>query len=330
MKLLNKWVVVLMAALSTTLVSCKDDNDVIINSSQMETDAKLAPALPPAGFTSNTATVNGVQLHYVKGGTGNKVVVLLHGWPETWYEWHRVMPEIAKTYTVIAPDLRGIGSSNRTLLPDGFDKKTLAEDLNGLLQSLGYNDIYLVGHDIGQMVAYNYAALYPASVKKLVVMDAPIPGIEPFWTGLLQDPRSWHFGFYAADGAAAARTIGSSIRDYLFDFIKKFAANPNAFTQDELNEIARAYSQTGALESSFGWYKAVYTKDIALHKQLSATKLSMPILAMGGEYSGPYMLPMYQLLGSNVEGATITGSGHWIVQEQPQQFLDKVLPFLSR
>jgi pimeloyl-ACP methyl ester carboxylesterase len=330
MKLLNQTILASLVCICTTFISCKTETEIVVPPTQMETDAKLTPATPPTGFTSKFATVNGVRLHYVQGGTGSQVVVLLHGWPETWYEWHRVMPELAKTYTVIAPDLRGIGESDKTLLPDGFDKRTLAADLNGLIQSLGYSRINLIGHDIGQMVAYDYAAIYPNNVRKLVVMDAPIPGIEPFWTGLLQDARSWHFGFYGNDGAAAARTIGTNVRDYLTDFIKKFSGNPTAFTAEEINEIARVYSQKGALESSFGWYKAVYTKDVAQHKELSKTKLTMPILAMGGEYSGSYMFPMYQLLGNNVEEAVIKGSGHWIVQEQPQQFLDKVIPFLAK
>jgi pimeloyl-ACP methyl ester carboxylesterase len=309
------------------LVGC-DSDDSVTPLTQAEQDVLLAPAQPPAGFTSRTATVNGVNLHYVIGGQGAQVVVLLHGWPETWYEWHRIMPALAERYTVLAPDLRGIGESNRTLLPNGFDKRTLAADLRGLLQQLGYSKINLVGHDIGQMVAYAYAAQYPTDVNKLVAMDAPLPGIEPFWTGLLQDSRSWHFGFYATDGAAAANII--DIRDYLVEFIKKFSANPNAFTAEEINEIARVYSQPGALESSFGWYKAVYTLDIGHNVEHAQTKLTMPVLALGGEFSGTYMLSMWQTVATNVEGGTIPGSGHWIVQEQPQAFLDVLLPFFNK
>lgn len=316
-----------ICVLSFSFTSCDDDDSVALT--QAEQDAQLPPASPPTGFTSNTATVNGVRLHYVKGGQGSQVVVLLHGWPETWYEWHRVMPALAQNYTVIAPDLRGTGDSDRTLLPNGYDKRTLAADLRGLLQQLGYSRIFLVGHDIGMMVAYAYAAQYPDDVRKLVLMDAPLPGVEPFWTSLLQDQRSWHFGFYATDGAAAANIIGTNIRDYITDFIKKFAANPDAFTQDELDEIARVYSQEGVLESSFGWYKAVYALDIGHNREHAQKLLTMPVLALGGEFSGPYVLPMIQTVAANVRGGTIPNSGHWIVQEQPQAFLDRVLPFFA-
>ncbi|GAB2583326.1 alpha/beta fold hydrolase [Spirosoma areae] len=315
-------------ALISTLTACTDNGSEMTPQTQAQQDALLPAAQPPAGFTSRTATVNGVRLHYVIGGQGEPLV-LLHGWPETWYEWHRVMPALAQRYTVIVPDLRGIGESDKTLLPNGFDKKTLAADLRGLVQQLGYPRISLVGHDIGMMVAYTYAAQYPGEVRKLVLMDAPLPGIEPFWTGLLQDARSWHFGFYAADGDAAVHTIGSTIRPYLVEFIQKFAANKNAFTTGEINEIARAYSQLGALRSSFDWYKAVYSLDIAQNKLYAQQKLTMPVLALGGEFSGPYVLPMVQSLATNVRGGTIANSGHWIVQEQPQAFLDQLLPFLA-
>lgn len=315
-------------ALISTLAACTDNESEMTPRTQAQQDARLPAAPLPASFTSQTATVNGVRLHYVIGGQGEPLV-LLHGWPETWYEWHRVMPALAQRYTVIAPDLRGIGESDQALLPNGFDKKTLAADLRGLTQQLGYPSINLVGHDIGLMVAYSYAAEYPGAVRKLVLMDAPIPGIEPFWTGLLQDPRSWHFGFYAADGESAVRTVGTDIRQYITDFIQKFAANKTAFTADELNEIARVYSQPGALRSSFDWYKAVYSLDIAQNRLYAQQRLTMPVLALGGEFSGPYVLPMVQSLATNVRGGTIANSGHWIVQEQPQAFLDRVLPFLA-
>ena len=124
-------------------------------------------------FSHHTATINGIQLHYVIGGKGDPVV-LLHGWPETWYEWRHVMPDLAKNYTVIAPDLRGIGDSSKP--PTGYDGKTVAEDIHQLVTKLGFNSTYLVGHDIGELVAYPYAAEYPSEVKKLVVMESPIPG----------------------------------------------------------------------------------------------------------------------------------------------------------
>ena len=127
-------------------------------------------------FSHHMAAVNGIQLHYVMGGKGDPVV-LLHGWPETWYSWHRVMPDLAKNHTVIVPDLRGLGDSSKPLT--GYDGKTLAEDIHQLVTQLGFKTIFLVGHDIGTQVAYSYAAAHPTEVKRLAVMELTIPGFAP-------------------------------------------------------------------------------------------------------------------------------------------------------
>ena len=127
-------------------------------------------------FSHHMVSVNGIQLHYVIGGLGDPIV-LLHGWPETWYEWRHIMPALPKNYTVIAPDLRGLGDSSKPLT--GYDGKTVAEDIHQLVTQLGFKTIFLVGHDIGTHVAYSYAAAHPTEVKKLVVMDLPIPGVDP-------------------------------------------------------------------------------------------------------------------------------------------------------
>jgi alpha-beta hydrolase superfamily lysophospholipase len=137
-------------------------------------------------FSHNTASVNGIKLHYVIGGHGPPVI-LLHGWPETWYAWHTVMPALAKNYTVIAPDLRGLGDSSKPTT--GYDGKTVAEDIHQLVTKLGYRAIFLVGHDIGTQVAYSYAAAHPTEVKKLAVMELTIPGFAPpgrlpIWWGI--------------------------------------------------------------------------------------------------------------------------------------------------
>src|SRR5436190_1177092 len=127
-------------------------------------------------FSHHTVSVNGIQMHYVIGGHGNPVV-LLHGWPETWYAWHKVMPALAKNYTVIAPDLRGLGDSSKPL--SGYDGKTLAEDIHQLVTQLGLKRIFLVGHDVGSQPAYSYAVAHPTEVRKLVVMELTIPGFAP-------------------------------------------------------------------------------------------------------------------------------------------------------
>src|SRR5919109_5353273 len=142
-------------------------------------------------FSHHMASVNGIQIHYVIGGQGDPAVVLLHGWPETWYEWHRVMPALAKNYTVVAPDLRGLGDSSKPLT--GYDGKTLAEDIHQLVTQLGFKTIFLVGHDIGSFVVYPYAAAHPTEVKRLVVMEVPPPITGFFPPPPLAVPLWWIF-----------------------------------------------------------------------------------------------------------------------------------------
>src|ERR687890_2168502 len=173
-------------------------------------------------FSHHTASVNGIQMHYVIGGQGDPVV-LLHGWPETWYAWHRVMPALAKNYTVIAPDLRGLGDSSKPLT--GYDGKTLAEDIHQLVTQLGFKTIFLVGHDIGTQVAYSYAATYPTQVKRLVVMDLTIPGFEP--PGM---KPIWWRSFHETPDVPEALVQGKEMI-YLSWFYRNLAYNPSAITQ---------------------------------------------------------------------------------------------------
>ncbi|HEX5749975.1 MAG TPA: alpha/beta hydrolase [Archangium sp.] len=285
------------------------------------------PAPAPAGFRHETAQVNGLTLHYVRGGAGAPLV-LLHGWPETWYEWHRVMPSLAERYTVIVPDLRGAGESSKPA--EGYTKKQMAEDIYQLVRQIGFVDqpIHLVGHDIGMMVAYAYAAQYPQAVSKLVLMDAPLPGIQPFWDFILLDPRSWHFDFHAEVELAEAMVKGQE-REYLQSFYQKFALNKTAFTEEELREATRAYSQPGALAAGFKWYMT-FPLDVQDNQLFAQRKLTMPVLALGGEASaGPFMVPMVQQVAENVTGGAIPQSGHWIAQEQPEELVRRLKDFLQ-
>jgi hypothetical protein len=154
-------------------------------------------------FSHHMASVNGIQLHYVIGGQGDPVV-LLHGWPETWYAWHKVMPALAKNYTVIAPDLRGLGDSSKP--PTGYDTKTVAEDIHQLVTQLGFKTIFLVGHDIGTVVAYPYAAAHPSEVKRLVVWEAPIPGFA-----IPERPPAWWVIFHQTPDVPEALVQGKEM-----------------------------------------------------------------------------------------------------------------------
>jgi pimeloyl-ACP methyl ester carboxylesterase len=281
----------------------------------------------PAGFRSETTRTNGIDLHYVIGGQGEPLV-LLHGWPQTWYEYHRVMPRLAEQYTVIVPDLRGAGGSDAPAT--GYDKETMAEDLRGLLDHLKLDAVNLVGHDIGVMVAYPLAAKYPARVKRLVLAEAPIPGVEPGWTAASSLRFLWHFGFHNERGLPELLTAGRE-RDYLLSFYKKFSAVPNAFPDEEVDVYARAYARPGRMTAGFEWYRAFDT-DAARNAELQKTKLPMPLLMMAGGAFGnteEALVAQGQVIATQVRGSVIAGSGHWILEEQPDLFVTALLAFLA-
>ncbi len=264
-------------------------------------------------FSHHTASVNGIQMHYVIGGQGEPVV-LLHGWPETWYAWHRVMPALAKNYTVIAPDLRGLGDSSKP--PTGYDGKTLAEDIHQLVTQLGFKTIFLVGHDIGSFVAYPYAAAHPSEVKRLVIMEVPPPGFFP------PEIIPWWFYFHQTPDVPEAIVQGKEMT-YLSWFYQNLAYNPAAITQADINEYVSHYSAPGGMRAGFEHYRA-FPEDAIQNQNYSKTKLTMPVLALGGGY-----IPAFRgnpntaaengmkMLAQNVTGIIIPNSGHFIQEEQP-------------
>jgi pimeloyl-ACP methyl ester carboxylesterase len=273
-------------------------------------------------FSHRTASVNGIQLHYVIGGHGDHVV-LLHGWPETWYAWHRVMPALAKNYTVVAPDLRGLGDSSKPTT--GYDGKTVAEDIHQLVTQLGFKTIFLVGHDIGTQVAYSYAAAHPADVKRLAVMELTIPGFAP--AGRM--PLWWAI-FHQTPDIPEALVQGKEMM-YLSWFFHNLAYNPAAITQADINEYVSHYSAPGAMHAGFEHYRA-FPQDAIQNENYSKTKLTMPVLALGGGYiptfggniTMPTVIYGMKILGQNVQGVTVPNSGHFIPEEQPD-FLVKLL-----
>jgi pimeloyl-ACP methyl ester carboxylesterase len=273
-------------------------------------------------FSHHTASVNGIQLHYVIGGQGEPVV-LLHGWPETWYAWHKVMPALAKNYTVIAPDLRGIGDSSKPLT--GYDGKTVAEDIHQLVGKLGFKTIFLVGHDIGVLIAYPYAAEHPAEVKKLAVWEAPIPGFAPPGR-----PPLWWIPFHQTPDVPEALVQGKEMM-YLSWFYHNLAYNPATITQADINEYVSHYSAPGGMRAGFEYYRAI-PQDAIQNQNYSKTKITMPVLTLQGGY-----IPVFggnvtmssieygmKILAQNVTGITVPNSGHWIQEEQPV-FLVKLL-----
>lgn len=279
-------------------------------------------AAPPANFKHAYVKVNGTTIHYVIGGTGEPLV-LLHGFGQNWYMWNRLLPEFSKHFTVIAPDLPGLGESGK---PDsGYDKKTMAAAIHGLVKELGYNNIQLAGHDIGLMVAYAYAAQFPAEVKKLALMDALLPGVEPVWSQV--KGSAWWFGFFAFP--VSGELVAGREKLFLTNFWPVVGHVKNAFTTEETNEFIRAYSTKGSTTGAFHWFGA-FEQDAKDNKVFMQTKLKMPVLAMGGEYFGAaFLVDHCKLVAEQVTGSNIKGAGHWVVQENTAQVQKDLLDFFT-
>jgi pimeloyl-ACP methyl ester carboxylesterase len=277
-------------------------------------------ANPPANFKHAVANVNGVNIHYVIGGKGEPLV-LVHGFGQNWYMWNRLLPELSKHFTVIAPDLRGVGESDKPA--DGYDKKTMATDIHELVKKLGYDKINLAGHDIGLMVAYAYAAQYPNEVKKLALMDALLPGIEPVWSQV--SASAWWFGFFG--WSASGDIVAGKEKEFLTNFWPVVAFAKDSFTKEETAEFIRAYSVKGATTGSFHWFGA-FKQDGIDNVELMKQKLNMPVLTMGGQYfAAAFLKDHTKLVANDVTETNIPNSGHWLVQENTPAVQKGLLDF---
>ncbi|SFP53605.1 alpha/beta fold hydrolase [Parafilimonas terrae] len=285
------------------------------------TAVEIKPATPPSNFKSITANVNGINIHYVMGGSGEPLL-LIHGFGQNWYMWNRLLPELSKHFTVIAPDLPGLGESDK---PDsGYTKKQLAQDLHALMQQIGFKNEYVVGHDIGLMVAYAYAAQFGDEVIKVALLDALLPGVEPVWTKVRAE--AWWFGFFG--WPASAEIVEGKEKEFLTNFWNVVGHKQNAFTKDEVNEFVRAYSTPKSTYGAFHWF-AAFSQDALDNQQFMQHKLKMPLLAMSGEFSAAsYFTSHCKLVADNVTGSIIKGSGHWLVQENTEQVQHDLLTFL--
>ena len=280
----------------------------------------VSPASPPANFKHQTANVNGINIHYVIGGEGEPLV-LIHGFGQNWYMWNRLLPELSKHFTVIAPDLRGVGESDKP--ETGYDKKTLATDIHELVSKLGYKSINLAGHDIGLMVAYAYAAQFGNEVKKLALMDALLPGVEPVWSQV--KASAWWFGFFG--WPASGEIVSGKEKEFLTNFWPVVGHVQNAFTKEEADEFIRAYSVPGSTTGAFHWFGG-FDEDAKVNIDFMKHKLKMPLLAMGGEYFGAaFLVDHCKLVAEDVKGSNIKGAGHWIVQENTAQVQKDLLDF---
>jgi pimeloyl-ACP methyl ester carboxylesterase len=278
----------------------------------------------PAGFKTQTIAVDGARIHVRTGGQG-PAVVLLHGYGETGDMWAPLAARLAKDHTVVVPDLRGMGLSDHPA--GGYDKKTEARDIAGVLDAMKIGKVEVVAHDIGNMVAYAFAAQDPARVTKLALLDAPIPGIGP-WDEILKNPLLWHFRFGGPD---MERLVAGRERIYLDRFWNEFSADPKNFDEASRVHYAKLYARPGAMHSGFEQFHAFDQDAVDNRAYLAkAGKLRMPVLAIGGEKSfGTTMADVAQFAAVDVKGVVIPGAGHWLMEEQPAATVAAVADFLK-
>jgi len=279
------------------------------------------------GFKSDYAEVNGVKLHYVAGGEGRKALLLIPGWPQTWYVWRKVMPELAREYRAIAVDTRVMGDSSRP--ETGYDTDTVAKDLSDLMQRLGVDHYSVIGHDVGMWIAYPLAAQHREAVDKLIVTEALIPGVTPTPPMLLPPDAN----------AGLTQFMFNQLRDlpeflvagredaYMRWVVDHLAYRPERVAVDE---YTRAYSVPGAMKAGFAYYRAI-PQTVQENQELRKSKLAMPVLAIGGVIgAGKTTIDTMKLVSDHVEGAIVEDCGHYTPEECPDRFLDLVKPFLAR
>jgi pimeloyl-ACP methyl ester carboxylesterase len=278
-------------------------------------------------FTHHHARLSNLSMHYVSAGTGFPVV-LLHGWPQTWFEWRHVMTRLAPRYQVIAPDLRGLGDSSRPL--DGYDSQTLAQDVHELLNDrLGISAYHLVGHDWGGPTAFALAAAQCSAVKTFTILDVAVPGLGPDFS---QGGKRWHHAFHMTPDLPEALVSGRE-RQYLSWFYREYAWRQDAIGAEDIDEYLRTYTQPGALRAGFSFYRNI-PRNAERNRALQASgfRLPMPVLALGGARTeargrGREVEESIRSIANDVTGGTIADSGHFIPEEQPDALVARLLEF---
>jgi len=284
----------------------------------------LADALDyPPGFRTQEIETNGTILHVRIGGTG-PAVVLIHGYGDTGDMWAPLAADLMRDHTVIAPDLRGMGLS--AIAASGFTKKNQAEDIAGVMSALHIERADIVGHDIGNMVAFAFTEAHQDRTTRLVMMDAPVPGIGP-WEEILKNPLLWHFRFGGPD---MERLVAGRERIYLDRFWNEFSANPAHFPETSRRHYAALYAQPGRMHAGFLQF-AAFDQDAIDNRSSSALgRLQMPVLAIGGDHSfGTTMAFVMRFAADDVHQVVIADSGHWLMEEQPQATIAAIRSFLD-
>jgi len=274
------------------------------------------------GIADKTADVDGLKLHYLTAGNG-PTVILLHGYTQTSRMWGPIIPRLAEKFTVIAPDLPGIGDSE--IPNDGLDMKTAAIRIHDLARLLGVRKAEVVGHDIGLMVAYAYAAQFPAETEKLVLMDAFLPGVKG-WEAVYDDPHMWHFRF---SGPTPEALVRGREDIYFAWFWNDLAADRNrSLSGADRKAYVEAYSRPGRMRAGWGYF-AAWPETAREFAAMAETRLTMPVLSIGGEKSGGTVLgDQAKIVATDVTVIVLPDTGHWLMEERPHETMDALLKFL--
>lgn len=282
--------------------------------------ANPASADPQSKF----AEVNGTKIHYLIEGSG-PVIILLHGYTQTSHMWLPLIPKLATNHTVIAPDLRGFGDSGTPA--DGYTKKVMAQDIHALAASLGVKSAAVVGHDIGLMVAYAYAAQYPAEVNRVVLMEAFLPGVGE-WQNVFLLRDLWHFHFY---GTTPLALVKGRERIYFEHFWNDFAADPkHSLSEADRNFYSAAYAKDDHMRASFEVFRA-FPQDAEEFAEFAKTPLNMPMLVLSGEKAGgTFLIEQGKMVDPSSEGHLILGSGHWLMEEAPDETMTSLVAYLNK
>jgi pimeloyl-ACP methyl ester carboxylesterase len=299
-------------------------------SSAAQSSCSLDPS-PPAGFTEQKVKVNGIGINYVRGGHG-PTLLLLHGYPESWYEWDAILPALARHYTVVAPDLPGAGDSDAPADEADYSKAAMAADVYGLMVKLGLShNVRVVGHDIGTMVAYAYAAAHPHDVAKLVLSEAPIPDSSIYSYAALtaNGPGLWWFGLFNDPGTLAYDLMKGKEKVWVTESIPVLEVVKNSISQCELALYTHNLEKPGHLQATIDWFSTL-PQDVKNTTVEGKTKLTMPVLAIGGSASlGSSVPDQVRKYATNVTGVVIPDTGHWLYEERPATLTSLLLKFMK-
>ena len=278
----------------------------------------------PSTFKARDIKTEGATIHVMVGGEG-PAVVLLHGFGDTGAMWSPLAARLAAKHTVVVPDLRGMGLSSHPA--EGYDKWTQAGDIRAVLAELKIDRAAVVGHDIGTMVAFAYAARYPDKTERLVVMDAPVPGVGP-WDQIVRNPLLWHFNFGGPD---MERLVAGRERIYLDRFWNEFAGDPKKVDEATRVHYARLYARPGAMHSAFAQFRSIPKDAEDNQKAVAASKLVMPVLAVGGAKSfGANEALVMRAAATNVTELVIPDAGHWLMEEATEPTIDAIQAFVDQ